>query len=196
MKEIPAIASWPTNGHLIADVATLHLASTKLIFDATYGRGTWWTEYSPKTLITNDLDPSLGTKHHYDFRDFPFPDSVFDCVAYDPPYKLSGTNVLDSFDSRYGLVDLDWKARMELVIEGAVECGRVARNTLLVKCQDQVCSGQMRWQTIEITNALAQYSWRLADRFDMLGGSMPQPQGRRQVHARGRGSTLLVFKKA
>lgn len=191
---IPAIHNWQSNAALIADVAVLHLTTTTQIFDATYGRGTWWKDWRPKTLITNDLNPSIKTMFSLDFRDLSsLRTNAFQCVAFDPPYKLSGTNSLDEFDDRYGLKDLNWKWRMELIVDGAIECGRVARETLLVKCQDQVCSGQMRWQTIEIVNALTPHSWRLADRFDMIGNSMPQPQTS-QYHARGRGSTLLVFK--
>lgn len=190
---IPAVSNWKSNAELISDVASLHLRTTTQIFDATYGRGIWWNAWRPKTLLANDLDTSSPAGFHFDFREFPFKAGQFQCVAYDPPYKLSGTNSLDDFDARYGLKDLRWQDRMQLIIDGAVECGRVARETLLIKCQDQVCSGQMRWQTIEITNALSD-SWRLADRFDMIGNSIPQPQ-QSQYHARNRGSTLLVFKK-
>lgn len=192
MREVPAIHNWKTNAELIEDVASLHLTETKVVFDATYGRGVWWRNWQPELLITNDI--RTEAKYHDDFTALPWRDRTWDCVAYDPPYKLSGTNQLGDFDDGYGLVDLPWQDRMEIIVAGAVECARVAKNMLLVKCQDQVVSGRMVWQTLEIVTALGPHNWRLADRFDMLGGSIPQPGGRTQKHARGRGSTLLVFK--
>lgn len=193
---IPAIHAWPTNGHLIADVARLHDLGSSIL-DATYGRGGFWTEHRPKGLVSNDIDAMTYADHHYDFRSLFWPDQTFDTVVFDPPYKLSGTPALGDFDGRYGLnVPSRWQDRMALIRDGARECARVARSLLLVKCQDQVVSGRVRWQTLMVANDLSERGWDLIDRFDMLGGSMPQPHGRRQAHARGRGSTLLVFGRA
>lgn len=194
MTTIPAVHAWPTNGDLIADVARLHLWPTWRVLDATYGLGLWWTQWKPPLLVTNDL--YTAADHQYDFRLMAFPDRDFDAVAYDPPYKLNGTPALGDFDTRYGLeFPTRWQDRMQLILDGFRECARVADHLVLAKCQDQVCSGQMRWQTHELTMLGKELGWRLADRFDMLGGGRKQPKNRRQVHARGRGSTLLVFKR-
>lgn len=194
---IAAVSNWPTNGALIADVAALHLQETQTVLDATYGRGKWWTYWQPPTLVTNDLDPSTDAQHHHDFRLLPFPDASFDAVAFDPPYKLNGTPALGDFDARYGIGQITrWQDRVQAVVDGARECARcvTAGGTLLVKCQDQVVSGKVRWVTHMVTDAISDLGGRLVDRFDMIGGGRPQPKGRRQVHAHGRGSTLLVFR--
>ncbi len=65
---------------------------------------------------------------------------------------------------------------------------------LLLKCQDQVCSGQVRWQTREFADHAEQLGMRLVDALHLLG-HRPQPAGRRQVHARRNYSTLLVLRK-
>jgi hypothetical protein len=188
-----AVHDWPTNGALIADVARLYLDKGDRILDATYGRGRWWTEWSPDRLVTNDLNPATNAEFHTDFRAMPFPSNEFDVVAFDPPYKLNGTPVLGDFDQAYGIAQpTRWQDRMELIRDGFLECLRVADRLVLAKCQDQVVSGRMRWQTFMLMEAAAGRA-RLVDRFDMLGGTRKQPSGRRQVHARGRGSSLLVF---
>lgn len=83
---------------------------------------------------------------------------------------------------------------MDLLIEGTIECARVAKIMLLVKCQDQVVSGKKRWQTRAVTEAAEAAGFGLLDALHFEGGR-PQPEGRRQVHARQNFSTLLVFKR-
>jgi hypothetical protein len=83
------------------------------------------------------------------------------------------------------------------MVDGLTECSRVLKigGHLLAKCMDQVCSGQVRWQTDVLTARAVELGHRKVDRFDLLGGGRPQPNGRGQVHAYGRPSTLLVFRK-
>lgn len=192
---VRAVHRWPSNAHLIADVVKLHHPGG-YVLDATYGRGGWWKQWRPLQLVTNDLNRETAAQFHYDFRDLPWDDEEFYAVAFDPPYKLNGTPALGDFDDRYGIGQpTSWQDRMEAIAVGARECARVASTLLYVKCQDQVVGGRIRWQTLMVANELAMYGWLLVDRFDMLGGGRPQPPGRRQIHAHGRPSTLLVFEK-
>ena len=196
--EIPAAHPWPTNAALINDVARLYLSDIERMLDATYGLGAWWTEWKPPILITNDLDPDTRAEHHDDFRDLPWPDGFFDAVAFDPPYKLNGTPALGDFDTRYGIDHITrWQDRVQIIMDGFTECARVldTGGYLLVKVQDQVVSGQVRWLTIGLANLALTLDLRLVDRFDLLGGSRPQPAGRRQLHARARPSTLMVWQR-
>jgi hypothetical protein len=194
--EILAAKNWPTNGHLIADVAKLgYLKFDWLTLDPTYGQGNWWTVWSPKDLVIHDKY-SGPAQDGTDFRNLPHDDGEFKAVAFDPPYKLNGTDQGEGW--RYGVArPMDWKAKMQMIRDGITECERVLSKwgILLVKCQDQVCSGKVRWQTIDFANHAHAVGLDLVDRFDYFGGYRPQPAGRNQVHARGRGSTLLVFEK-
>lgn len=195
MNEVLAVNDWPTNAALIADANRLHpLGDT--VLDATYGRGRWWAHFRPHDLFTNDLSPERG-RYTYDFRHFPGSwGERFDGVAFDPPYKLNGTPELGDFDDAYGVNQpTNWRERMDTMLDGLAECLRVTRpgGFVYAKCQDQVCSGRIRWQTFELTALAVSHGARLVDRFDMIGGSRKQPDGVRQVHARDRGSTLLVF---
>jgi hypothetical protein len=93
---VPAAHRWPTNGHLIADAAKLHISPDAVVLDPTYGRGTWWTVFRPAHLIAHDLHLD-----GVDFRALPEPDDAVDVVAFDPPYKLNGTPT-PAVDARYG----------------------------------------------------------------------------------------------
>lgn len=193
---VPAAHAWKDNGHLIADVAKLgYLEGT--ILDPTWGYGTFWSVWRPQDatlLYGSDLNPSKSPcGNAVDFTDLPFDDRSFDVVVFDPPYKLNGTPT-DEVDERFGVhVPTRWQDRMELIRTGLDEATRVARRFVLLKCQDQVCSGEVRWQTLDFTEHAQACGFRLVDRFDLLGTARQQPGGRSQRHAHGRPSTLLVF---
>ncbi len=192
-----AAARWTTNGHLIADVARLgYLRTTDRIVDATWGRGRFWTRWSPTDgeLVAHDLKTD-----GVDFRHLPHDDRSFDVVVLDPDYKLNGTPALGDFDDRYGVnVPKRWQDRVADALAGIPEGARVLRpgGRLLYKTQDQVVSGRIRWLTLDATALAHEHGLDLVDRFDLLGGGRPQPmEGRTQKHAHGRPSSLLVFEK-
>lgn len=196
MTEIQSVGAWPTNGALIADVAALGWITNEMtVLDVTYGYGKFWTVYRPPLLTGTDINPNKSDKGSVDFTNLPYQDDWFDVVVFDPPYKLSGTPSLDDFDEKYGIeMPTRWQDRMTLIVEGAAECARVAHHTVIVKCQDQVVSGKMRWQTDEVTTAITSVGFRKADRFEYgAGRGRPQPDGRMQKHARHEASQLLVF---
>lgn len=190
---IPAVHRWATNAELIYDAYQLGYVSGRVL-DATPGeRGLWWDRFEPGEIELT-LNPG------WDFTALPFGAETFDTVAYDPPYKFNGNpHGLPDLSRRYGVdVPTRWQDRMKLILDGAKGCARIVKvgGHLLVKCQDQVVSGKMRWQTDEITRLLETRGMRKVDRFDLIGHSIPQPmKGRRQRHAHGRGSTLLVFRR-
>jgi hypothetical protein len=85
---------------------------------------------------------------------------------------------------------------MQIIEDGVHECARVAKTMLLVKCQDQVCSGKIRWQTDMVTEVAKECGFGKVDRLEMVTGGRPQPmEGRTQRHAHSVSSTMLVFKR-
>lgn len=195
-----SVNKWASNAELIADCATLgYLRSEWLTLDPTYGYGTFWNAWEPDVLVGTDLNPtkSLDGKSH-DFTSMLWPDRQFDCVVFDPPYKLNGTpSDTGGVDERYGVdgPPVRWQDRMELCRRGIRECARVLGDGfLLVKCQDQVCSGKVRWQTIDFTETAESCGLGLVDRFDFLS-YRAQPVGRSQKTARHNASQLLVFRR-
>lgn len=210
---VPAVYRWPTNGHLIYDAWRLGYVRGH-VYDATPGRSSLWTQQLKAEvpgvkphrcwkLADNITELSFNWRRN-DFRNLPEVTATFDTVLYDPPYKLNGTPSMGEMDERYGIAVPTKEAdRLELMCEGLVECARITRKGghVLAKCQDQVCSGRMVWQTDVLTDAVDEYRGQpdhpmvKVDRFDMIGHTVPQPAGRTQKHAYGRGSTLLVFRK-
>lgn len=197
MTEILACDKWRSNADLILDVHNLgYIKDEDLVLDATLGKGTFWKKYRPPFLITNDLGKGLPDIR-FDFRYPPFPYGVFDVVVFDAPYKLNGTPT-EEVDERYGVeVPTRWQDRMQLIKDGVVGLNHslTPGGLMLLKCQDQVCSGKVRWQTIEFINHATKIGLDLEDMFLFMGGRK-QPDGRKQVHARRNYSSLLVLRKS
>ena len=196
---IMSMGTWKSNGELIADVARLgYLGANWHVLDATYGLGRFWTIWRPALLTTNDLDTSRQSHHHYDFRSFPTDwMGFYDAVVFDPPYKLNGTGGSHPSDAAYGVAgSVRWQDKYQLIKDGIRECARVTKlnGYLLIKCQNQVCSGEIRWQMIDFSLEADRRGCRLVDMFH-LPTYREQPPGTRQVHSRQNYSTLLVCHK-
>jgi hypothetical protein len=187
---------------MIAAVARLgYLKVDYTTLDPTWGLGNWWTVWRPRSLVAHDLYTLDGV----DFCALPHRDGLFLAVAFDPPYKLNGTDQGEG--ERFGVSGayVPWRDRHALIRAGMAECARVlARGGhLLVKCQDQVCGGKVRWQTDEFSAyGVGELGLAKVDRLDYLVTPRPQPERTRadgkvsvQEHARRNYSTLLVFKK-
>lgn len=182
---------------MIADVATFGYFDGSVL-DVTYGLGNFWTKFRPEAFTACDINAEKSPiGYSVDFRQLPF-GCEYDCVVFDPPYRLSGTRDRGEFDERFGTDGkyIKWQDVYALIQAGLTECCRVTRKWVMLKCQDQVCSGKMRWQTMDFT------AWaedlcgvELVERFDMLGDVRPQPKGRRVLHAASNYSTLLVFER-
>jgi hypothetical protein len=188
---------WPSNAHLIADVAKLGYLDGR-VCDLTYGLGTFWKIWTPNgsTFVASDIDVEKSPcRVSIDFRHTPFNDGEFDVVVLDPPYRYNGKPD-PTFDERYGThVYTRWQDRRQLIYEGTTEAARITRRYVCLKCMDQVVSGRKRWQTIDFMNHAATVGLELVDRFDMLVTPRPQPTGRQQVHSQGNYSSLLIFEK-
>lgn len=195
MRPVLASDAWPTNGHLLADVAKLYVQPADVVLDPTYGRGLWWSRFRPCTLIAHDL-----ALDGVDFTALPEPAGAIDVVAFDPPYVAMGgrmTSGLPDMTARYGMIDAPRTPHeLRLLIEaGMAEAFRVLRRQgrLLVKCQDYISSGCFQAATHWTHHDAEQIGFRVVDRFEHVTHVRPQPPGRRQVHARRNLSTLLVF---
>lgn len=213
-----AADTWRTNGHLIADVASLYLDKSMRILDPTFGRGLWWTVWRPGYLAASDLYPiesrKMGEAKQWrsapdvyrceDFTSLGWNDDSFDAVAFDPPYVATGgrsTTTMPEFAAAYGMTRAP-RTPMENQFHnqrGLAECVRIVKpgRFILTKCQDYVSSGKLFPGTHHtLAYALDVLGLELVDRFEHVAKSpRPQPPGRRQVHARRNLSTLFVLRR-
>jgi hypothetical protein len=198
-----AIQKFPNNGHLIAACARLgYLKKSWLTLDPTYGYGTFWKVWKPRELVACDLNPDKSPiGFSVDFTDLPWEDRTFMASVYDGPYKLNGKpSDSGGVDERFGVEQYTrWQDRMALLVHGAVEVARVTEEYMLVKCQDQVVSSKIRWQTRILEEVLELQGFGLKDRFEYLS-RRAQPKKangkkRKQKNAHRCSSQLLVFKR-
>lgn len=200
-EPVMAIGEWRNNAELIADMPRLgYLHDDWLTFDPTYGLGRFWTIWRPRVLLASDIDPRAEGVFGWDFTDLPVTSSSIGAVVFDPPYKLNGTSTdrgAAKADKRYGVTEYASQGdRHRLIIDGITECVRVLKRDgmLLVKCQDQVNGGKVRWQTREFADHAESLGCRLVDMLH-IRSYRPQPPGRTQQHARRNFSTMLVLRK-
>lgn len=213
---VMSYASYRNNSHLLATAADMWVRPGWTVLDPTYGLGNFYKKWRPPLLVAHDLHHAKAPNGQVDFRHLPYRCDSFDLVIFDPPFKLNGQPDPE-LDERYGVDERQtWRQRMTLCFEGITECARVADKMLMVKCQDQVVSQHVRWQTFEFTQHAMDLGWDLVDRFDMLRyrsqgervkkhspckgqGCAGCDEGRVpsiQAHSARNSSSLLVFEKA
>lgn len=195
---VMAIGGHKTNAGLIGDCRILgYISDDGMVIDPTYGLGTFWRDWTPRKFRGSDLNLEKSPcGQAIDFTALPDDDKTMQTVVFDPPYKLAGK--ADAIvDGRYGVGQYaSIEARHQLIMAGVTEAERVlvSGGHLLLKCQDQVASGKVHWQTILFANHAKECGLTLVDSL-LFQSYRAQPKGRRQIHARRNYSTLLIFKK-
>ena len=186
-------------GYRVGAYALGYIDEASLTIDVTYGMGAFWKDWQPDNFLASDLDPAKSPAGRaVDFTATPWPDCWPGTVVLDPPYKLNGTST-EATDARYGVHGkyVSPAKRHDLMRRGITEAHRLLKpgGHLLFKCQDQVASGRVHWQTRIMADHAETVGFTLVDSL-LFPSYRAQPEGRRQVHARRNYSTLLVFRKA
>ena len=185
------------NGPLIRAAAVLWIAAGDVVVDVTYGRGGFWTDYRPATLIAHDI-----ATDGVDFRRLPEHDGTVDVVVFDPPYIAQGgrdTSTVPDFLDRYGLTCAPTTTAgiFELVAAGMAEAARVLApgGRLLVKCMDYVNGGELVLGHHHVVTTALALGLSQVDELVHVSGTGPQPEGRSQQHSRRAHTFLCVFRR-
>ena len=148
---LPLSVQTGTNADLIARIAPLYLTGS--VLDVTYGEGKWWDRFTPHPFTFHDLHKVDGV----DFRALPHDDGSFDAVCFDPPYVISGGESTSKtgrhFQDSYGIGGHNLRATNseggnaklhDLIQAGLIECIRVSRGWVLVKCMEFAQGGGVK----------------------------------------------------
>jgi hypothetical protein len=204
-KPILAAFNWRTNGLMIADAIKMFCVydGTKSAVDLTFGDGKWWTEADREAAFAKFV---IHDKYKYDGVDYerlPEADETYDYVFFDPPYVSKGgrsTSTIGKMDAAYGIGGTSApspQALQDSINKGLSEAFRVLKpeGICFVKVMDYVSSGHVWWGHFNTHVAAKLCGFLVDDRLIHVGRPGPQPQGRKQKHARNNFSVLLVLRK-
>jgi hypothetical protein len=159
-------------------------------------------------ILASDL------KRGIDCRVLPYADCFLDGLVLDLPYAGQGgqgTNKkrdgTPAKKSGYGTIDgygndlLGSRSTAEILklyYEGAVEARRVVKRKglMVVKCMDQVESGQLKLLHIDIITNLSTTDWTIEQLFVVTTVRPPLMRHSYQKHARQNHSYFIVARKA
>ena len=193
------------NEDVFPKILDLYVASGSTVADVTYGKGVFWNKVSPGTYNLLPTDIATGV----DCRALPYEDSTIDCVVLDPPYMHSPGGTAYSnhqpYESYYKNNSTGNRTKSkyhEAVLDLYINAGREAhrvlcdRGTLIVKCQDEVCSNRQRFTHVEIMREYEGLGFVTEDLFVVMRNNRSGvSRMARQVHARKNHSYFLVFWK-
>ena len=183
-----------TNAGLMKAVAPFYLKGS--VMDCTYGKGAWWTEFTPDPFVTHDLHKGDGV----DYTDLPESDDTYDSVIFDPPYIAAGgvasTVNAAKFRDSYGL-STRTLSDLDLMNErGVRECARVVKpgGFVLNKCSDFVAASTLEMGHIKMVRWFEAAGMRCHDLIVHNTGSGPGGHNIfTPIRARRHHSYLLVF---
>lgn len=193
---------WGTNGALIADVARLGWLTNTPTLDATYGKGNFWTEWTPDDLTTNDINPERRADHQWDWTQ-PIPTTeTWPQIVFDPPYRNQGgaptssdhTDITDRFGLTANTTPYQILDDMRRGIANLLPLlGR--QGTFAMKCADWVNGGRLHRGRYQMEKALEANGLRVVDEFIFLNNGSSQDASKTQLTARSNCSNLLIARR-
>lgn len=191
------------NSDLIAQVADLYFKPGFRIADVTYGKGAFWRKIDPNQYDLFASDLITCPQAPYDFRKLPrktYKSNSFDAVVLDPPYRHDpGPMILEAnYRNAETTSGLNHAGIIQLYRDGMREAHRILKpgGLLLVKCQDEIESGQQRRSHIEIWEiATQELGMEDQGHFILVQKQNPKIQRHPQKHARKNHSFLWLFRK-
>lgn len=163
------------NSDLFPDILRLYVPDGARILDCTYGKGTFWRKVVESKYELDFTDAWMGSdaRNLYFYRA-----AEFDAIVFDPPYAHdSATFGGAQYRNREckATAKGGHEAVLDLYLRAAREHHRILRfgGIYIVKCQDEVCSGQQCPTHVEIINSLPALGYRYLDLFVLVNAHRP-----------------------
>jgi hypothetical protein len=185
------------NAELMERIASLYFKPGYRIADVTYGRGVFWRDIDVTQFDFFPSDLKTCPQALHDCRHLPYPDAWFDVVIIDPPYMHgAGPPGIERCYRNAETQGLGHTGIMRLYKEGMAEGKRILKQDglLLVKCQDEVESGNQRRSHIEVYEIARRSGMVDQDLFVLTRRHTPLIQSPKQRHARKNHSFMWLFK--
>lgn len=180
------------NSDLFPNILALYVTEGSLIADVTYGRGVFWAnvDVSRYELKKSDLQDGIDARH------LPYPPQYLDAIVIDPPYMHGGATVKASINKCYKNENGSHESVIRLYGAMILEAARVLKQkgVAIIKCQDEIESGQQRLSHIEITTLLEIFGFAILDIFVLLQTTRPVMRETYQKTARKNHSYFIVAK--
>lgn len=181
------------NADQFPDVMAMHVPIGSRVLDMTYGNGNFWRNMSEVYALTT-VDWITDCDVKADLTRLPFADSVFDCAIFDPPYMHGGATVKESINKVYRNQNGSHESVIRLYGGGLLEAARVLckGGKAIVKCQDEIESGQQRLSHVEVITLMELFGFRIADLFVLMQSTQPAMREAYQKTARKNHSYFIV----
>lgn len=161
----------------------------------------FWTDYTPPRLVTNDASEAVPADHHVDVESaqLPYAAKTFGTAVFDPPYRMSGraskTGGVAASNDRFGVDRYRPKREIWSIYAGGIgEAIRLARDFVIIKCQDQTSSGTFQSQSHHVHDVALDLGAQLEFVLYVVGVPTSQPAGRGIKRPQSNVSQLMVFK--
>ena len=166
------------SAQIVQKILEIYEPNPPLIADVTHGLGVFWRKESLKQIpffdkerlvITSDMKRDADVRA--DFRTLPYRDKTFGAIFLDPPWgNLSTAPRKTGTAERYKLEPISVKDLRALYTEGMEEAARILApgGFLVIKCQDQVCSGQRHWFSQDIFEHGLTLNLKIVDRMTQI----------------------------
>lgn len=180
---------------IISNIVKLHTGPIQC--DVTYGSGCFYKNGIKKPAICFDIFPHKCGVIKADVKNLPLKDSSISCIMFDPPFLIR-TGEGSLIKNRFGSIKGNISDLLEFYYKALGETYRVLKRNgwLIFKCQDFVSGGKNHFIHCDIRDMALSRGFEVIDMF-ILGvlRRMPDPQGRKQRHARKYHSYFWVMQK-
>lgn len=188
---------------LLSNLIMLHCKERSIQCDVTYSKGVFYKNLK-QPIYKFDINPQTKDTIKASSVQLPLPDNSIESLMFDPPFVMGSGPSMNKIKEgqnmiahRFGMFK-NYKELFSYYKDSIKEFSRVIKDngTLIIKCQDCVCSGLNHFSHCYIMNIGIEYGFYPKDLFILNAKSrIISGKVKNQKHARKFHSYFWVFKK-